>query len=159
MENSRGFFASFDEVREITEAEGSRQASILHQRIQYLADIGAIAPMVGLLGTVIGMIKAFREIAQHSFVGSKQTGLASGVSEALLTTAGGLCIGIPALIFYSMFRGRVQRLVSELEAAATHIMALLAAQYKQATSRATSGTRPRSSRYSPEEKPGNFRKP
>ena len=60
--------------------------------------------MVGLLGTVVGMIKAFREIAQHSFVGSKQTGLASGVSEALLTTAGGLCIGIPALIFYSLFR-------------------------------------------------------
>ena len=151
--------ASFDEVREVTEAEGSRQASILHQRIQYLADIGAIAPMVGLLGTVIGMIKAFREIAQHSFVGSKQTGLASGVSEALLTTAGGLCIGIPALIFYSMFRGRVQGLVSELEAAATHTMALLAAQYKQATSRTISGTRGRSSRYSPEEKPENFRKP
>ncbi|MFP6875049.1 MAG: MotA/TolQ/ExbB proton channel family protein [Verrucomicrobiales bacterium] len=149
--------ASFAEVREVTEAEGSRQASILHQRIQYLADIGAIAPMVGLLGTVIGMIKAFREIAQHSFVGSKQTGLASGVSEALLTTAGGLCIGIPALIFYSMFRGRVQGLVSELEAAATHIMALLAAQYKQATSRATSGSRSRPSRNSPEEKPGNFR--
>ncbi|MED5585877.1 MAG: MotA/TolQ/ExbB proton channel family protein [Verrucomicrobiota bacterium] len=150
--------ASFDEVREVTEAEGSRQASILHQRIQYLADIGAIAPMVGLLGTVIGMIKAFREIAQHSFVGSKQTGLASGVSEALLTTAGGLCIGIPALIFYSMFRGRVQRLVSELEAAATHIMALLAAQYKQATSRTSTGTRTRTSRYTQEEKNGNTRK-
>ena len=75
----------------------------------------------------------------------RQTGLASGVSEALLTTAGGLCIGIPALIFYSMFRGRVQGLVSELEAAATHTMALLAAQYKQATSRTISGTRGRSS--------------
>ncbi|MEC9043624.1 MAG: MotA/TolQ/ExbB proton channel family protein [Verrucomicrobiota bacterium] len=125
--------ASFEEVREVTEAEGSRQASLLHQRIQYLADIGAIAPMVGLLGTVVGMIKAFREIAQHSFVGSKQTGLASGVSEALLTTAGGLCIGIPALIFYSLFRGKVQGLVAELEAASTHIMALLAAQYKRAS--------------------------
>ena len=89
--------------------------------------------MVGLLGTVVGMIKAFREIAQHSFVGSKQTGLASGVSEALLTTAGGLCIGIPALIFYSLFRGKVQGLVAELEAASTHIMALLAAQYKRAS--------------------------
>ena len=140
--------ASFDEVREVTQAEGSRQASLLHQRIQYLADIGAVAPMVGLLGTVIGMIKAFREIAQHSFIGSKQTDLAGGVAEALLTTAGGLVIGIPALIFYSMFRGRVQGLVAELEAAATHIMALLAAQYKRASSRAAAGNRPRPTKYS-----------
>jgi biopolymer transport protein ExbB len=139
--------ASFDDVREVTEAEGSRQASLLHQRIQYLADIGSVAPMVGLLGTVIGMIKSFREIAQHSFVGSKQTGLASGVSEALLTTAGGLCIGIPALIFYSLFRGRVQGLVAELEAASTHIMALLSTQYKRATTRATGSNRPKPSKY------------
>jgi biopolymer transport protein ExbB len=139
--------ASFDEVREVTQAEGSRQASILHQRIQYLSDIGAVAPMVGLLGTVWGMIQAFREIAQHSFVGSKSSGLASGVSEALLTTAGGLMVGIPALIFYSVFRGRVQGLIAELEAAATHIMALLAAQYKRA-SRASAGNRPRPTKYS-----------
>ncbi len=144
--------ASFEEVREVTESEGSRQASLLHQRIQYLADIGAIAPMVGLLGTVIGMIKAFREIAQHSFVGSKQTGLASGVSEALLTTAGGLCIGIPALIFYSMFRGRVQGLVAELEAASTHIMALLAAQYKRA-----SESRSRAVKYDTDDRPADIR--
>ncbi len=128
--------ASFDEVREVTLAEGTRQASLLNQRITYLADVGAIAPMVGLLGTVIGMIKSFNEIAQDSFVGAKQIQLAGGVSEALITTAGGLVIGIPALIFYSIFRGRVQRLIAEMEAAATHLMALLAAQYKRATARA-----------------------
>ena len=55
--------ASFDEVREVTEAEGSRQASILNQRITYLADVGSIAPMVGLLGTVLGMIQAFKDLA------------------------------------------------------------------------------------------------
>ena len=125
--------AGFDEVREVTEAEGSRQASLLNQRITYLADVGAIAPMVGLLGTVIGMIKSFNEIAQDSFLGAKQLELAGGVSQALLTTAGGLIVGIPALIFYSIFRGRVQRLISELEAASTHLMALLGAQYKKAT--------------------------
>ena len=125
--------AGFDEVREVTEAEGSRQASLLNQRITYLADIGAIAPMVGLLGTVIGMIKSFNEIAQDNFLGAKQLELAGGVSQALLTTAGGLMVGIPALIFYSIFRGRVQRLISELEAAATHLMALLGAQYKKVT--------------------------
>lgn len=125
--------ASFEEVREVTEAEGSRQASILNQRIIYLADIGRIAPMVGLLGTVIGMIKAFDSIGS----GVQQMELAPGVSQALITTASGLFIGIPALIFYSIFRGKVQKLIAEMEAAATHIMALLAAQYKRANYRAS----------------------
>ncbi|MEM7387908.1 MAG: MotA/TolQ/ExbB proton channel family protein, partial [Verrucomicrobiota bacterium] len=127
--------ASFEEVREVAESEGTRQASLLSHRITYLADVGSIAPMVGLLGTVIGMIKSFREVGQHVPLGDKQDGLAGGVAEALLTTAGGLCIGIPAMIFYSLFRGRVQRLISEMEAAATHLLALLSAQYKRAETR------------------------
>ena len=142
--------ATFDEVREVTEAEGSRQAAQLNQRIQYLADIGAVAPMVGLLGTVWGMIKSFGEIAGEGFIGAKQMGLAGGVREALFTTAGGLIIGIPALIFYSVFRGRVQMLVAEMEAATTHIMALLGAQYKRAARAAAAsrqqGTRKTASR-------------
>lgn len=123
--------ASFSEVREIAESEGSRQAGMLGARITYLADIGSIAPMVGLLGTVLGMIKSFLNISQGSFEGVKQMQLASGVSEALVTTAAGLIIGIPALVFYSIFRGRVQKYVSELEAAATHLMAMLHAQVQR----------------------------
>ena len=126
--------ANFAEVREVTESEGTRQSSLLNQRITYLADIGAIAPMVGLLGTVIGMIKSFRGIGSIATMGDKQNVLATGVSEALLTTAGGLVIGIPAMIFYSIFRGRVQRLIAEMEAAATHLLALLGAQYKRSSS-------------------------
>jgi biopolymer transport protein ExbB len=61
--------------------------------------------------------------------------LAPGVAKALVTTAAGLVVSIPSLIFYSIFRGRVQKLIAELEAAMTHIMALLAAQYKRANSR------------------------
>jgi biopolymer transport protein ExbB len=123
---------SFTEVREVAQAEGSRQAGILSQRISYLADIGAIAPMVGLLGTVIGMIKSFYQISAGNFEGVKQMELAGGVSEALITTASGLVIGIVALIFYSVFRGRVQKYIAELEAASTHLMALLSAQYNRA---------------------------
>ena len=137
--------ATFEEVREVTEAEGSRQVGFLRQRISYLSDIGAIAPMVGLLGTVFGMIGAFDKISQDQIAGVKQMGLASEISLALLTTAGGLVVGIPALMFYSIFRGRVQGLTAELEAATTHIMALLAAQYKRASSRAAAarvGARP-----------------
>lgn len=124
--------ASFDEVREVTEAEGSRQASLILQRVSYLGDVGAIAPMMGLLGTVFGLITSFSEISQTQFAGSQAAGVASGVYEALYCTAVGLIIGIPALVVYSMYRGKAQRLISELEAASTHLMALLSAQYKRA---------------------------
>lgn len=120
--------ASFGEVREVAEAEGSRQAGMLSSRITYLADIGSIAPMVGLLGTVLGMIKSFLQISGGDVQGVRQMELAEGVSEALITTAAGLAIGIPALVFYSLFRGRVQKYIADLEAAATHLMALLHTQ-------------------------------
>lgn len=119
--------ASPAEIREIAEAEGSRQSNLLAQRITWLGDIGAIAPMVGLLGTVIGMIKSFMQISQGS-VGVLQQMLAAGVSEALVTTATGLVIGITAMVFHSYFKGRVNRLLSEFEAAATHIVTLLTTQ-------------------------------
>jgi len=120
--------ASFGEVREVAEAEGSRQSGLLNSRITYLADIGSIAPMVGLLGTVLGMIKSFFQISAGDVQGVRQMQLAEGVYEALITTAAGLVIGIPALIFYSFFRGRVQKYIAELEAATTHMMALLHTQ-------------------------------
>jgi len=146
--------ASFEEVREVTEAEGSRQASILNQRITYLADVGSVAPMVGLLGTVLGMIRTFNEL---NAVQAQAQGLMSqGVSQALITTATGLSIGIPSLIFYSIFRGKVQKMISEMEAAMTHLMALLAAQYKRATYRA--GARAESGESSRGGSGGNRRK-
>ena len=120
---------TFKEVREVAQAEGSRQAGILTHRISYLNDVGTIAPMAGLLGTVIGMIRAFMEIASGNYEGVHANKLAEGVYQALVTTASGLVIGITAVIFYSVFRGRVQKYIAELEAAATHLMALLAAQY------------------------------
>lgn len=123
--------ASFDEVREVTEAEGSRQASLILQRISYLGDVGAIAPMMGLLGTVFGLMTSFDGISGATG-GAMAVGAAAGVHEALFCTAAGLIIGIPALILYAMYRGKSQRLVSELESASTHLMALLSTQYKRA---------------------------
>ena len=123
--------ASHPEIREVAEAEGNRQSGILNQRISYLADIGGIAPMVGLLGTVIGMIKSFMDIANGNIEGAKQLELAEGVWEALTTTAAGLVISIFAMTFYSLFRGRVQNHTAELEAAGTHILALVGAQLHQ----------------------------
>ena len=120
--------ATFAEAREIAETEGTRQAAALNQRITYLADIGTIAPMLGLFGTVLGMIKSFSVVASD-IVSSRPMMLAGGVSEALVTTAAGLCIGIPAMAAYAFFRGRVQSLIAELEAASTQLIALLAVAF------------------------------
>lgn len=124
--------ATFDEVREVTQAEGQRQASQLYQRITYLTDLAAVAPMVGLLGTVIGLMSEFGRISKADMQ-QAQLEFAGGTAEALINTAAGLVIAIPAMIIASIYRGRVNALVSELEAAATHIMALLSAQYKRVT--------------------------
>jgi len=120
--------ATFAEAREIAETEGTRQAAALNQRITYLADIGTIAPMLGLFGTVLGMIKSFSVVASD-IVSSRPMMLAGGVSEALVTTAAGLCIGIPAMAAYAFFRGRAQSLIAELEAASTQLIALMAVAF------------------------------
>jgi len=122
---------SFGEVREVAEAEGSRQSGMLVNRISYLSDIGSIATMMGLLGTVIGMIRTFMRISQGNVDGVQQMKVAEGVYPALITTGIGLSIGIVAMVFYSFFRGKVQKYIAELEAAATHIMALLSAQHNR----------------------------
>ncbi len=122
-------------MREIAETEGTRVASSINNRVTYLADIGTIAPLIGLLGTVIGIVRSFSALGAD--VGSaRYLQLSKGVSEALINTAGGLAIGIPAMIFFAFFRGRAQRLISELEAAVTHVLALLSLQYNKRTERA-----------------------
>jgi len=120
--------APLSEARDIAGTEGTREASRLNQRIVYLADIGAIAPMLGLFGTVLGMIRSFSVVASD-IATTRPMLLAEGVAEALVTTAAGLLIGIPAMAAYSYFRGRVQGLIADLEAATTHLMALLASTY------------------------------
>ncbi len=124
--------ADFAIVREIAETEGSTQAASLQQRIVYLADIGMLSPMIGLLGTVIGIIKSFGVLASRQTAeASRNMLLAGGVSEALVATAGGLILGITSMAFYAFFRGRVQRLISDLEIASTHILGLLALNYNR----------------------------
>lgn len=116
--------APLSEARDIAQTEGSRIASAYNQQITYLADIGTIAPMLGLFGTVLGMIQSFTAVASDIAV-SRPMLLAQGVSEALVTTAAGLLVGIPAMAAYSFFRGRAQARISDLEAATTQLMALL----------------------------------
>jgi biopolymer transport protein ExbB len=134
--------AEYTIVREIAETEGATQAASLQNRIVYLADIGMLSPMIGLLGTVIGIIKSFGVLASRQTVdASRNMLLAGGVSEALVATAGGLILGITSMAFYAFFRGRVQRLISDLEIASTHIMGLLALNYNRRHDGAATKTR------------------
>lgn len=124
--------AELSVVREIAETEGSTQAASLQHRIIYLADIGMLSPMLGLLGTVVGIIKSFGVLASKQTAdASRNMLLASGVSEALVATAGGLILGILAMAFYAIYRGRVQSLISDLEIATTHVLGLLALNYNK----------------------------
>jgi biopolymer transport protein ExbB len=124
--------ADFQVVREIAETEGATQAASLQHRIVYLADIGMLSPMIGLLGTVLGIIKSFGVLASKATAeSSRNMLLAAGVSEALVATASGLILGITAMAFYALFRGRVQSLISDLEIASTHILGLLALNYNR----------------------------
>lgn len=110
---------------EVVEGEGSRQANLIQNQIQYLADLGGIAPMIGLLGTVLGMLKAFSGVA-YDIAKAKPVVLAGGVSQALITTVGGLVVAIPAMIAYSYFRGRTAKIVSNLESTSAELVSIMA---------------------------------
>src|SRR5437762_13817200 len=89
--------ADFQQVREIAETEGTRVAASLNNRAIYLADIGMIAPLLGLLGTVFGIIRSFGALGAD--IGSaRYVALPRRISAALLNTAAGLSLGIPATL-------------------------------------------------------------
>ncbi len=123
--------ASFEVVREIAETEAGSQAASLQHRTVYLADIGTLAPMIGLLGTVFGIIRSFGLLGSGQTATSRDLLLANGVSEALVATASGLVLGIVAMGFYSLFRNRVQSLISDLEIASAHILGLIALNWNK----------------------------
>ncbi|QEG40480.1 MotA/TolQ/ExbB proton channel family protein [Roseimaritima ulvae] len=100
------------EVEKAVEDGLADQAARLMRRIEYLSVIGNIAPMVGLLGTVTGMIFAFQQVAGSQ--GAAGAGdLAEGIYQALVTTVGGLVVAIPSLAAYAVFRNRVDTLIAE----------------------------------------------
>lgn len=107
-------------IRERIEEAGRQVVHELERYLNTLGTIAAVTPLLGLLGTVLGMIKVFRAITAAG-VGDAQA-LAGGISEALLTTAAGLCVAIPALILYRYLRGRVEELVVGMEAEAIRFM-------------------------------------
>lgn len=102
-----------DVMKEAIEETGRQVVLELERFLNTLGTIASITPLLGLLGTVIGMIKVFTAITAHG-VGNP-TILAGGISEALITTAAGLSVAIPSLMFYRYFRGKVDTLVLKME--------------------------------------------
>jgi biopolymer transport protein ExbB len=100
-------------MKESIEDTGRHVVHELERFLNSLGTIAAITPLLGLLGTVIGMIKVFATITTQG-VGDPGA-LAGGISEALITTAAGMSVAIPTLMFYRYFRGRVRMLVLRME--------------------------------------------
>lgn len=112
------------EIQDAVQAAGRYEAYELEKRTDILASVAGIAPMLGFLGTVTGMIEAFQDI-QELQGNVNPSVLAGGIWEALLTTAAGLVVGIMALFFYNLLIGRISRAVNGMERSATDFIDLL----------------------------------
>ncbi|MDE0457194.1 MAG: MotA/TolQ/ExbB proton channel family protein [Chromatiales bacterium] len=110
-------------MKEYIEEVGRHVAHELDRYLNALGTIAAISPLLGLLGTVIGMIKVFAVITAQG-VGEPRV-LAGGISEALVTTAAGLTVAIPSLLFHRVLRGRVDELVVTMEREALRLVGAL----------------------------------
>ncbi|MEM8557112.1 MAG: MotA/TolQ/ExbB proton channel family protein [Bacteroidota bacterium] len=112
------------EIKEAVQAAGKHETFMLERRLDLIASSAAIAPMLGFLGTVIGMIRAFQQI--QNLQGSVNPSvLAEGIWEALVTTAAGLAVGVVALFAYNFLVNRINRTVNDLERASTDFIDLL----------------------------------
>ena len=135
-----------DEIERAIEGAGQHEASLMNSNLRVLGAVANITPMMGLLGTVLGMIKAFNVI---SLSGTGNPGLvASGISEALITTAAGMAVGIPALALYHYFRGKIDRYVFEMEEISFQLIEELSYDGMNKTKPETSSSRERSKRTS-----------
>jgi len=111
----------WESVEKSAEEAAAEQASRLYRKVEYLNVIGNIAPMIGLLGTVVGMVIAFQDMAE-SGGHARPTELAEGIYLALITTIQGLLVAIPCLAAYSLFANRIATLISETTFVAEQVL-------------------------------------
>ena len=117
-------------VEKAIEESLADQAARLFRKLEYLSVLANIAPMLGLLGTVVGMIMAFQEVASTQGMASAPQ-LAEGIYQALVTTVGGLVVAIPAIGAFAVFRNRVDQFVAEAAYLAQHVFTPLRKRLKQ----------------------------
>ncbi len=132
-------------VEKSMEDASASEAARLFRKIEYLSVIGTLAPMLGLMGTVWGMIQAFGEFAAKA--NPTPADFAPAISEALVTTLLGLCVAIPALAAFAVFRNRIDELVADASLTAEHVIGpirrALAEQRKSAKAAPTADPAPR----------------
>lgn len=113
------------EVEQAVLDSGERVANQLRRYLRLFHGISTISPLLGLLGTVLGMISSFNTVATSDAMGRPDM-LAAGISEALITTASGLCVAIPAIIAHLYFSSRVDRLIIEIDALGQQVVNAIA---------------------------------
>ncbi len=126
-----------DQMKQAIEESGRFVVHRLSKRMNALGTIASVSPLVGLLGTVVGMIQVFAAI-RVSGVGDP-TVLSGGISQALITTAVGLAIGITSLLFFRYFKGKVDQIAILLERNAIHLVELATAKRATAIANAKKG--------------------
>ena len=112
-----------EQIKEVLEEVGGREAIRLEKYLEALATIASVSTLLGLLGTISGMIKIFSAISHE--VAVNPTTLAGGISEALNTTAFGLVVAIPTTVFYKYLIGKAEDMIVEMEEYSSHIVELL----------------------------------
>jgi biopolymer transport protein TolQ len=110
-------------LRLVLDAETNAERDALSRFVPTLATIGSVSPLIGLLGTVLGVISAFTGIATQG--SGNISAVAPGIGEALMATAAALAVAIPAVFGYNIFANRVNRLDSELEGFGSELIALM----------------------------------
>ena len=133
------------EVEQAIIDAGERATNGLRRYLRVFNAVATISPLLGLLGTVVGMIRAFNAIATSDAMGRPEL-LANGISQALLTTAAGLSVAIPALIFYVYFVSRVDRLIIDIDALGQELVNLISAEQLTARTEKTTAAKSRRTR-------------
>lgn len=111
------------QLKESVEEAGRQELPQIQSHLTTLSTIASVSPLLGLFGTVLGMISVFSVLSQQANIEASM--LAGGISEALVTTACGMAIAMPTLAFYNHFTSKVQTLIIEIEKIALHMVAVL----------------------------------
>ena len=108
---------------EMMDAMAIEQRTKLEKNLNILGTLGNISPLIGLFGTVIGIIRAFHSLSVSGSAGP--TVIAAGIAEALITTAAGLVVAVPAVVFYNYYLRRVETVMSEIESISKKVLVLM----------------------------------
>ena len=130
------------EIEQAVLDAGERESNHLRRYMRLFSAISNVAPLLGMLGTVSGMIQSFNDISGSQAMGRPEM-LAGGISEALLTTAAGLMVAIPAYLLYMYFLGRTDRLTMEMDSFAHKLVEVISAEGLQENDTSRSRTRTR----------------